>query len=220
MMFAEVAAENVWFIVTMLALFALVTLGFGEIIRILIINTDKVGGPLGLTNIPKWAGLGSIYTAVALVLIVVVNLIRSTHGRAIISIREDETAAESMGINTFRYKTLAFVVGSATAGIAGALFAHSQQFIGPSGFSFMASVTILLMIILGGLGSVTGSIVGAFIITVLPELLRFFGTHVADARNVIFAVLLILLMLWRPSGIFGKHELDLTKFLPKKGERT
>ncbi len=195
---------------------AIATLGFGEIIRILIVNMDVVGGPRGFTNIPKWSHLGWVYMWVAICLIVTVNLLRSTHGRAIVSIREDEIAAESMGINTFKYKTLAFVVGSAMAGVAGPLFAHSQQFLHPSNFTFMWSVIILLMVILGGLGSVTGSVIGAVILTLLPEALRFFGTTVSEWRMVIYSLLLIFLMLWRPSGIFGKHELNLTKFWAKK----
>ena len=143
------------------------------------------------------------------------NLLRGTHGRAIISIREDEIAADSMGIYTFKYKTLAFVIGAGFAGLAGSLFAHAQQFLHPNGFTFMWSVIILLMIILGGLGSITGAVVGAIILTILPEMLRFFGETISQWRMVIYSVLLICLMLWRPTGIFGKHELNLFKFFKK-----
>ncbi len=198
---------------------AIATLGFGEIIRIIIMNMDSVGGPRGFTGIPAWSNFFWVYLFVAITIIFVVNLLRGTHGRAIISIREDEIAAESMGIYTFKYKVLAFVIGAGFAGVAGVLFAHTTQFIHPNSFNFMWSVIILLMIILGGLGSVTGSVVGAVILSLLPEVLRFFGETVSEWRMVIYSVLLICLMLWRPSGIFGKHELDIKKlFGMKKGD--
>jgi branched-chain amino acid transport system permease protein len=190
---------------------AIATLGFSEIIRIAIINMDFVGGPRGFTNIPRWSNIFWVYTWVVIVLIVLVNLLRGGFGRAIISIREDEIAAESMGINVFAYKTYAFTLGSAAAGLGGALFAHSQQFLHPNGFTFMWSVVFLLMIILGGLGSTTGAIVGATILTILPELLRFFGDKVAEWRMVIYSLLLIFLMLLRPKGLLGKEELTWTK---------
>lgn len=194
---------------------AIATLGFSEIIRIVIMNMDVVGGPRGFTNIPKWSNLGWVIFWAIITIIFSANLLRGTHGRAIISIREDEIAAESMGIETFKYKTLAFVIGAGFAGIAGALFAHSQQFLHPNGFTFIWSVIILLMIILGGLGSITGSVVGAIILTVLPELLRFMGETISQWRMVIYSVLLIVLMLARPEGIFGKHELNISKLLKK-----
>lgn len=197
---------------------AIATLGFGEIIRILIMNMDVVGGPRGFTNIPNWSNLYWVYAWVAITIIFCANLLRGTHGRAIISIREDEIAADSMGIYTFKYKTLAFVIGAGFAGLAGSLFAHAQQFLHPNGFTFMWSVIILLMIILGGLGSITGAVVGAIILTILPEMLRFFGETISQWRMVIYSVLLICLMLWRPTGIFGKHELSLSRFFKKDEE--
>ena len=201
---------------------AIATLGFGEIIRIIVINTNVIGGPRGFTNIPKLTNLFWVYLWVVITLVVLTNLMRGTHGRAIISIREDEIAAESMGIHTFKYKTLAFVLGAGLAGVAGTLFAHAQQFISPQNFVFMWSAYILLMVILGGLGSFTGSIVGAVIFLLLGESLRFMGETVAQYRLIIYALLLILLMLLRPMGIFGKHELNLLAYLRKKspsGER-
>lgn len=198
---------------------AIATLGFGEIIRIVIMNLDVVGGPRGLTNIPKWSNLFWVYFWGAITIVFVVNLVRGTHGRAIVSIREDEIAADSMGIYTFKYKTIAFVIGAGFAGIAGALFAHYQEFISPSGFNFMWSVIILLMIILGGLGSITGSIVGAVILTLLPEVLRFFGDTVSEWRMLIYSVILILLMLLRPRGIFGKHEFNLLTLFSRKTKK-
>jgi branched-chain amino acid transport system permease protein len=190
---------------------AIATLGFGEIIRIIVINMDVVGGPRGFTNIPAYSNLFWVIFFVILTVIVVANLMGGTHGRAIISIREDEIAAESMGIDTFRYKTLAFVLGAGLAGIAGVLYAHTTKFISPQNFTFMWSVIFVLMVIFGGLGSITGSIVGAIILTFLPEALRFFGDTVSQWRNVIYAVLLIMLMIARPSGIFGKHEFNIAR---------
>jgi len=186
---------------------AIATLGFGEIIRIIIVNLDVVGGPRGFTNIPHWSNLFWVYLWVAITIVVTARLLKSSHGRAIISIREDEIAAESMGINTFKYKTYAFVIGAGFAGVAGVLFAHVQQFLHPNSFTFMWSVIILLMIIFGGLGSISGAVVGAVVLTILPELLRFLGEGVSEWRMVIYSVLLIVLMLLRPSGLFGKREL-------------
>ena len=145
-----------------------------------------------------------------------VNLKRSTFGRAIISIREDEIAAETMGVNLFRFKLFSFTIGAGIAGIAGALFAHAQQFLHPSNFTFMWSVVILVMIILGGLGSITGSIIGAVVLTLFPEALRFFGENIAQLRMTIYSLLLIVLMLWRPAGIFGTHEFTFRR--PVKNE--
>lgn len=196
---------------------AIATLGFGEIIRIIIMNMDIVGGPRGLTGIPKWTNLPLLYFIIALTVIFMANLIRGTHGRAIISIREDEIAADCMGIYTFKYKTLAFVVGAGFAGVAGALYAHYQEFISPNSFTFMWSVIILIMVILGGLGSISGSIAGAIILTVLPELLRFFGETISQWRMLIYSVLLIVLMLARPKGIFGKKEFNPLSLFQKKG---
>ena len=195
---------------------AIATLGFGEIIRIVIMNMDSVGGPRGFTDIPKQSNLFWVYLWAVITIVFTANLLRGTHGRAIVSIREDEIAAESMGIYTFKYKTLAFAIGAGFAGIAGTLFAHTTQFISPTNFTFMWSVIILLMIILGGLGSITGSVVGAVILTILPELLRFMGETVSQWRMVIYSLLLILLMLLRPGGIFGKHEINLSFLFGKK----
>jgi branched-chain amino acid transport system permease protein len=194
---------------------AIATLGFGEIIRIVVINLDVVGGPRGLTSIPKWSNLFWVYFWVVATVVIIANIMRSTHGRAIISIREDEIAAESIGISTLNYKMWTFIIGAGFAGLAGSLFAHAHQFIHPNGFTFIWSVIILIMVILGGLGSITGSILGAIILTILPEILRFFGETVAEWRMVIYSLLLIFLMLLRPRGIFGKHEINLKKLLRK-----
>jgi branched-chain amino acid transport system permease protein len=129
---------------------AIATLGFGEIVRIIIMNTELVGGPRGFINIPHWANIYWVYAFAALTTIFMFNLKRSKFGRAIISIREDEIASENMGVNLFQSKLFSFTIGAGIAGIAGALFAHTQQFLHPSNFNFMWSVIILVMVILGG----------------------------------------------------------------------
>lgn len=194
---------------------AIATIGFSEILRIIIMNTESIGGPRGFTNIPRWTTSWWVWGVALLTTVFMINLKRSRTGRAIISIREDDIAAETMGINLFRYKLFAFVVGAGIAGIAGALVAHDQQFLHPNNFNFMWSVVILVMIILGGLGSVTGSIVGATILTILPEVLKMIGSDIATWRVSIYSALMIILMLTRPQGIFGPHELFENKKLEK-----
>lgn len=203
---------------------AIATLGFGEIIRIVFMNTEKVGGPRGFSNIPQWANVFWVYGFVILTVIFMLNLKRSAFGRAIISIREDEIAAENMGVNLFGYKLFSFSVGAGIAGIAGALYSHTQTFIEPNGFGFMVSVIILVMIILGGLGSVTGAIIGTIILMIFPEFLKYLGDikgseywkEIPKFRMPIYAILLMVLMLFRPSGIFGSYEWGERKKLNKK----
>lgn len=197
---------------------AIATLGFGEIVRISIMNTEKVGGPRGFINIPHWANIWWVYAFALLTTIFMLNLKRSAFGRAIISIREDEIAAENMGVNLFKSKLFSFTIGAGIAGIAGALFAHTQQFLHPSNFNFMWSVIILVMVILGGQGSVSGSIIGAVILTIVPEALRYAGGTIAEWRMTIFPVLLIILMMARPEGLLGAHELSLRKKMKMRSE--
>ncbi|MCX7845840.1 MAG: branched-chain amino acid ABC transporter permease [Dictyoglomaceae bacterium] len=187
---------------------AIATLGFGEIVRVVILNLDIVGGPRGFPGIPQRTDLSWVILWFIICLLVIRNLIISSHGRAIISIREDEIASETMGINTTFYKVLAFVIGAFFAGIAGGLFAHYLMMLHPSSFTFFRSVEILLMIVLGGMGSITGSILGAFILTVLPEALRGF-TYL---RLVIYSIILIGIMLLRPQGIMGGKEFSFSFF--------
>src|SRR5690349_16286412 len=161
---------------------AIVTLGFAEIIRIIILNIDRVGGATGFRGavspwegrpiIPQYANFIWIGGFAVITIVVVHNIVRSDVGRALISIREDELAAEAMGVNTTRYKVIAFVISSAFAGIAGALFGHYRQFLHTNDFQFIRSIEILIMIVLGGMGSITGAVLGAIVITILPELLR------------------------------------------------
>lgn len=182
---------------------AIVTLGFGEIIRIVILNIDAVGGPRGLPGIPRLASFFWISVWVVVTAIVLYRIMHSSMGRALLSLREDEIAAESMGINTAKYKVRAFVISSFFAGIAGGLFAHYQGFVDPSSFNFNRSVEVVIMVVMGGMGSLSGSIIGAVLVTVLPEFLRFLNQY----RMVVFPAILILLMLLRPMGIMGHREI-------------
>ncbi|MDI6870065.1 MAG: branched-chain amino acid ABC transporter permease [Bacillota bacterium] len=183
---------------------AIATLGFGEIIRVVIVNLDITGGPRGLPGIPPKTGFFVAEALAALTILVISNLINSAHGRAMLAVREDEVAAETMGVNATRYKVTAFVVGAAFAGLAGGLYAHYMMFIDPKSFSFFKSVEVLVMVVLGGLGSVTGSILSAAVLTYLPEMLRQF----AMLRMVIYSMLLIVMMLVRPQGLLGTWEVS------------
>ncbi len=188
---------------------AIATLGFGEIIRILALNTDYIGGAIGFNDIPQYTNWTWIYSMVVLTIVLITNFINSYHGRACISIRENEIAAEAMGINTTFYKVLAFAIGAFFAGIAGALYANYFYFIKPDSFGFMKSIDILVIVVFGGMGSIPGSIVGAIALTVISTFLQSIG----NLRMVIYAVILFLIMLYRPSGLMGKTEI---KFLKKK----
>ena len=193
---------------------AIVTLGFAEIIRIVILNIDAVGGATGY-QVPGYANFLWVGIFAAITVVVVHNIIKSDTGRALISIREDELAAEAMGVNTTRYKVTSFVISSAFAGIAGVLFAHYNKFLSTNDFQFIKSFEIIIMIVLGGMGSMTGAIIGAIVVTILPELLRQLPAvqvgastfQFADLRLVIFALILIFTMLLRPQGIFGTAEI-------------
>ena len=182
---------------------AIVTLGFGEIIRVVITNVDAVGASRGLADIPHWSRPFWVWLGALAVIVVSLHLARSTHGRALFAIRDDEVAAEALGVDTTRYKVLAFVMGSFFAGVAGGLFAHDQTYLNPSTFTFIKSIEVIAMVVLGGLGSVTGSVLAAVILTLLPEVLR----PIKDFRMVIYALMLIVLMIARPQGLFGNREL-------------
>jgi branched-chain amino acid transport system permease protein len=185
---------------------AIVTLGFGEIIRVLIQNTEALGGARGLTGIPPRTTLGWTWALAALSIYCVGALVRSTYGRGFLAVRDDEIAAEAMGVNTTRYKVTAFVVASFFAGLAGALYAHMICYISPEGFSFMKSVDVVVMVILGGMGSTAGVALAAVVLTFLNEVLR----QMQEYRMVAFSLLLIVLMILRPQGLIG----DLARLLP------
>ena len=182
---------------------AIVTLGFGEIIRVIITNVDAVGAARGLPGIPAWANFFWVAVAVIAVVGVSFRIANSTHGRALFAIRDDEVAAEALGIDTTRYKVLAFVVGSFFAGLAGGLFAHYNAYLHPNSFTFLKSIEVIAMVVLGGMGSISGSVLAAIVLTLLPELLRV----VKDYRMVIYALMLIVLMIARPQGLMGANEI-------------
>jgi branched-chain amino acid transport system permease protein len=188
---------------------AIVTLGFGEIIRSIIENMVFLGQATGLSGLPPrtnlpWVGIGAIAT-----IVMAQRLAISTQGRALFAIREDEVAAEAMGVDTTGYKVRAFVISAAYAGLAGALISHAILLATPRMFTFVRSIEVVVMVVLGGLGSITGSIVAAVVLTIALEALREFQAY----RMVVYAILLIALMLLRPQGIFGTREIwDLPIF--------
>ncbi len=191
---------------------AIVTLGFNEIIKGVIQNAEPLGAQRGLGGMIQYTNLFWTFGMAALTVYVVVNLVNSTYGRGFLAVRDDEIAAEAMGINTTKYKVLAFVMGAFFAGIAGGLYAHFKQFIHPEGFNFLRSVDIVVMVILGGMGNTAGVCFAAALLTILPEFLRSVSKyqwlpewlqHVAENRMILYSLLLILLMLTRPQGLFG-----------------
>lgn len=193
---------------------AIVTLGFGEIIRVTVLNIPAVGGARGLPNIPQLSSFAWVYTLVVVTVFTVWRLVNSAHGRALLSVREDEIAAEAMGVNTTKAKVRAFVIGAFFAGIGGGLFAHYLRYLNPQIFDFNRSFEIIIMVVLGGMGSVTGSVVAAVLLTGIREALRPLQEITkVDFRMVIYSLFLIILMLTRPNGLFGTRE--FTDFLPK-----
>ncbi len=194
---------------------AIVTLGFGEIIRVVLLNTEAVGGARGMPGIPSLATFGWVYTCVVLSVFAVWRLVNSAHGRSLLAIREDEIAADAMGVNTTQGKVRAFTLGAFTAGIAGGLFAHYLSYLNPSIFDFNRSFEVVIMVVLGGMGSITGSVVAAIFLSVIREALRPLQEITkVDFRMVIYSLMLIILMLTKPNGLFGTRE--LCDFLPKK----
>lgn len=182
---------------------AIATLGFSEIIRVLILNIEVIGGARGFIGIPETASIFWVWLAGVVTIVVITNLVYSPRGSAFLAIREDEIAAESMGIHTTKYKVIAFIIGSFFAGIAGSLFAHHNAYLNPSSFDFLKSIEVVLMVVLGGLGSITGSVVAAIGVTAILEGLREFH----EFRLVIYSLLLIVMMIVRPQGLFGNREI-------------
>jgi len=182
---------------------AIVTLGFGQIIVVFLNNIEAIGGARGYSGIPIVKSFFWIFLIAVLTIVIVYNIVNSAFGRALISIREDELAAEAMGVNTTRYKVMAFVISSALAGAGGVLAAHFDGYLNPKSFEFIKSFEILIMIILGGLGSIVGSVLGAIVLTIMPEALRGFAQY----RMVIYSLLLIILMITRPQGLLGTTDL-------------
>lgn len=206
---------------------AIVTLGFGEIIRVAILNTDFVGASRGLSVSGNYTNLFWTYGSVVLCIYVVLGLVHSTYGRGFVTVRDDEVAAEAMGINTTKYKVLAFVVASFFAGIAGALYAHFKAFITPEGFNFFRSVDVVVIVILGGMGSTVGVTVAAVLLTILPEALRALAhtqlvppayQGLLENRLILYSLLLIVLMLTRPQGLFGDRTAFRKRFSRSRGD--
>lgn len=197
---------------------AIATLGLGEIVRIVIINVPYVGGAAGFKGIQHLTNFTWVFFLMLATLFLIKNFVNSRHGRACLAIRENEIAAESMGVNTTVYKVLAFTIGAFFAGVAGVLFGHNMYILSPASFTFMQSFNILIMVVMGGLGSMTGSIAGALVVTFLSAALASFP----NARMIIYALALILLMFYRPQGLFGYVEITamqpLRRFFKKGGE--
>ncbi|MBI3928370.1 MAG: branched-chain amino acid ABC transporter permease [Armatimonadetes bacterium] len=204
---------------------AIATLGFGEIVRVFFLNLDATGGARGLPGIPALTTFFWVYLAALLSVVIVLNLIQSSHGRAVVAVREDELAAEVMGISTTYYKMTAFIVGAFLAGVAGCLFGHYLQILHPNKFNFILSIEVVVMVVLGGMGSTTGAVLAAALLTILPELLRevpaiaediaaaspflgsFLGVFGEPAmRMVLYSLMMILLMIFRPYGLMGNRE--------------
>lgn len=203
---------------------AIATLGFGEIIRITVINLDKLtGGASGLDGVPSFSDTGDylmdglirytwIFGFAIIVIALISNLIKSSHGRAIISVREDEIASNSMGINTAYQKIYAFVISAFIAGIGGGLYAAFIGYLNPEMFGFLSSVNLVIIVVLGGLGSITGTIFAAIGFTYIQEWLRVFK----DFRLVIFGLALIVVMLFWPKGLMGNKEFSVVGFFNKE----
>ena len=192
---------------------AIATLGLGEIVRIVFLNMEYVGGASGF-SVPKTINWTWAFWLMVLSVIIIRNFTNSTHGRACISIRENEIAADVMGINTTKYKIIAFTIGAFFAGLAGGIYANYLYIIQPGTFSFLKSIDILVMVVLGGLGSLTGSIVGAVFMTVISAALSGWP----EWRLVITGILLVLMMMFKPTGLLGTKEFSLS-FLGKKGDK-
>lgn len=186
---------------------AIVTLAFGEIVRAMLRLIEPIGAARGMIGIPTYSNLAWILAFVVLTLWVARNFIYSKYGRACIAIRDNEIAADAMGVATTRYKIISFCFAAFIAGVAGGLYAHVISFIQPDSFSFVKSSDYLVYLYAGGAGSLTGSIIGALSLTILPEALRF----MANWRLVIYALVLICVMLFRPSGICGGKELPFLR---------
>jgi branched-chain amino acid transport system permease protein len=177
---------------------AIVTLGFGEIIRVFFQTFEPAGAASGLKGIPNHTTFLWAWSLAAITVYVVASLVNSTYGRGFLAVHDDEIAAGAMGVNPMRYKLTAFSIGAFFAGIAGGVYAHHKVFLSPTGFDFMRSIEIVVMVILGGMGRTAGVVVAAILLTILPEVLRGF----ADYRMILYSLLIIALMIARPQGLF------------------
>lgn len=195
---------------------AIATLGFSEIIRIIVLNMEITNGAAGITGIPQLTSWPLLFIVMVLSIIIVTNFGRSRQGRACISIREDEIASEAMGVNTTKYKTMAFVIGAMLASVAGALYACNFFVIQPDLFNFNKSIDILVMVVFGGMGSITGSLIAAIFIGILNTVLQSFSS----IRMIIYGLALVGIMIFRPGGLLGTKEFTFSALLrrfKKKG---
>ncbi len=196
---------------------AIITLGFGEIIRVVLTNIDEVlgfkltYGASGLKRIPKITSYGNVLVCVVLTCLVIHLVMKSRHGRAILAIRENEIAAESCGVRTTYYKVMAFTLSAFFAGVAGCLYAGYLGSLQPTTFGFMKSIEILVMVVLGGMGSMLGSILSAITLTALPEVLRAFE----DYRMVAYSLVLVLVMIFKPTGLMGQYDFSMSRILER-----
>lgn len=171
-------------------------------------NIDFIGGARGLTGIPKKTNFTIAFIFAVITIVIIYNIIHSSQGRAMLSVRENEIAAESMGINAFKYKIMAFVIGAFFAGLAGGLYAHYMGYIQPTAFDFNKSIDYLTFVVFGGMGSLSGSVIATIILTFLPELLRGFQNF----RMILYPLALIILMIFRPQGLLGDKEITFKIF--------
>ena len=168
-------------------------------------------GAASLKSIPKETNFLNTFICVGIVCLLIHTMMKSRHGRAILSIRENEIAAESCGINVTYYKVLGFAASAVFAGLAGALYAGYLGILNPSSFGFMKSIEILVMVVLGGMGSMVGSVLSATVLTAVPELLRAFSEY----RMILYSLLLITVMIFKPSGLMGQYDFSLSRILEK-----
>ncbi|MGI5852656.1 MAG: branched-chain amino acid ABC transporter permease, partial [Caldicoprobacterales bacterium] len=187
---------------------AIATLGMSEIIRIIFLNLEVTNGAAGLIGIPQFINWTWLFIFTVGTVLLLSNFVKSAHGRACISIREDEIAAEAMGIDTIRYKVIAFIIGAACAGIAGAIYASYFYYLEPNLFGFLKSVDVLVIVVLGGLGSLSGSMLAAILLALISTYLQSFP----EIRMVLYSLILIIIMIFRPQGLMGSREISLSVF--------
>ena len=194
---------------------AIATLGMAEIIRVLLLNFEFSNGAAGLSGIPQFVNWNWLFVLTAGTIVLISNFLNSRHGRDCIAVREDEIAAESIGVRSTQAKTLAFSVGAFFGAIAGGVYASYFYFIKPDLFGFMQSINILVIVVLGGLGSISGSIIAAILLAVVSTLLQPFP----EIRMILYSLVLVVLMVFRPQGIMGSRELSLSLFSLLPGRR-
>ena len=183
--------------------FCIATLGFGEAIRLILDNVQTFGGARGWPGIPHYTNFWNVIGINIVAIIVLANLIRSRHGRNMIAVREEELASQIVGIDVFKYKMTSLIISAAYAGIAGGLMGHYMTFLQPKMFSLAKSTELTIIVIFGGLGSISGSVLGALVLTSLPEILRAFSSW----RLVFYGLAVIFIMISRPEGLMGGYEL-------------